>query len=137
MQPRQPVVESLAVELAEADLGDTRLDRRLVLLATSLADRAAQSFPNALDDAELEAAYRFFGNERVTPAAILAPHFRQSAKRCGQHANVLVVHDTTQFEFGGASPREGLGRLVNPGQGSSVTSRWRSVPTVNESRSAC
>lgn len=117
MPARQPVVQTLALELAEADLGDTRLDRRLVLLATSLADRAAESFPKALDDAELEAAYRFFGNERVTPEAILAPHFRQSAKRSSQHDDILVVHDTTQFEFGGDSPREGLGRLVNPGQG--------------------
>jgi hypothetical protein len=117
MPVRQPVVQTLALELAEADLGDTRLDRRLVLLATSLADRAAESFPKALDDAELEAAYRFFGNERVTPEAILAPHFRQSAKRSSQHDDVLVVHDTTQFEFRGNSPREGLGRLVNPGQG--------------------
>jgi hypothetical protein len=30
---------------------------------------------------------------------------------------VLVVHDTTQFEFGGDSKREGLGRLIRPGQG--------------------
>jgi Transposase DNA-binding len=64
-------------------------------LQTSLTDHAADSFPKAPDDAELEAAYRFFGNERVTPEAILAPHLRQSAKRSSQHDHVLVVHDTT------------------------------------------
>jgi hypothetical protein len=110
-------VEALEVEVAEADLGDERLNRRLGLLVTSLADRAGESFPKALDDAELEAAYRFFGNDRVTPELILAPHFRQTAKRCSTHERVLVVHDTTQFEFGGTAHREGLGRLVNPGQG--------------------
>jgi hypothetical protein len=116
--PRQPpVVPSIADEVADADLGDARLVRRLAALATSLADRPAASFPTALDDAALEAAYRFFGNERVTPEAILAPHFRQTAKRCAEHAAVLVVHDTSQFEFQGTSSREGLGRLVNPGQG--------------------
>jgi hypothetical protein len=30
---------------------------------------------------------------------------------------VLVIHDTTQFEFPGNSKREGLGRLIHPGQG--------------------
>jgi hypothetical protein len=59
-------------------LGDGRLNRRLGLLVDSLAKRSAESFPKALYDAELEAAYRFFGNEQVTPEAILAPHFRQS-----------------------------------------------------------
>ena len=117
MPSRVQVVQALDVELADADLGDERLTRRLGLLVTSLADRAGESFPKALDDAELEAAYRFFGNERVTPEQILAPHFRQTAKRCAKHEDVLVVHDTTQFEFGGSTHREGLGRLVNPGQG--------------------
>jgi hypothetical protein len=53
----------------------------------------------------------------VTPEAILAPHLRQSAKRAHEHERVLVVHDTTQFEFGGQKRREGLGRLIRPGQG--------------------
>lgn len=114
---RAPVVQPLDRELADADLGDARLNRRLSALAVSLADRAGEGFPQALDDAELEAAYRFFGNERITPEAIYAPHFRQSAKRASGHKDVLVVHDTSQFEFNGTSPREGLGRLVNPGQG--------------------
>ncbi len=114
---RAPVVQPLDRELADADLGDARLNRRLSALATSLADRAAEGFPQALDDAELEAAYRFFGNERITPEAIYAPHFRQSAKRASGHKDVLVVHDTSQFEFNGDAPRQGLGRLVNPGQG--------------------
>lgn len=107
----------LSSELGAADLGDDRLNRRLGLLVDSLADRPAESFPKAPDDAELEAAYRFFGNASVTPEGILAPHFRQTARRAAEYRNVLVIHDTTQFEFGGASKREGLGRLIRPGQG--------------------
>src|SRR6516165_7000998 len=91
----------LSEELADAGLGDERLTRRLGILADLVAQRPDAGFPKALDDAELEAAYRFFGNDRVTPEAILAPHLRQSAKRCSTHERVLVVHDTTQFEFGG------------------------------------
>jgi len=104
-------------ELAGAELGDERLNRRLGLLADAVAEAPGAGFPKALDDAELEAAYRFFGNERVTPEAILAPHLRQSARRAAERSRVLVVHDTTQFEFGGQKKREGLGRLIRPGQG--------------------
>lgn len=110
-------VRPISAELSDAALGDARLNRRLGLLADRLADRPGESFPKALDDAELEAAYRFFGNERVSPEGILAPHVRQSARRAAGHAHVLVVHDTTQFEFPGQAKRPGLGRLIRPGQG--------------------
>ena len=105
----------LSSEFVDADLGDERLNRRLGLLVDSLAERSAESFPKALDDAELEAAYRFFGNEQVTPEAILAPHFRQSARRAAQLSRIIVAHDTTQFEFAGQKKRRGLGHLIRPG----------------------
>ena len=119
MPPRSrvAVLPALSSEVADADLGDARLTQRLGLLIDSVADRPGESFPKALDDAELEAAYRFFGNAKVTPEAILAPHFRQTVRRAATHRDVLVVHDTTEFEFGGDAKREGLGRLLRPGQG--------------------
>jgi len=117
MTQRQLEVPALSAEVGGADLGDVRLNRRLSLLADRLAERPDASFPKALNDAELEAAYRFFGNDSVSPEAILAPHFRQSARRAAEHRRVLVVHDTTEFEFPGDSKREGLGRLIRPGQG--------------------
>jgi hypothetical protein len=119
MPPRKRVaaLPALSSEVAAADLGDARLTRRLGGLVDALASRPGESFPKALDDAELEGAYRFFGNAKVTPEAILEPHFRQTVRRATAHADVLVVHDTTQFEFGGDKKREGLGRLIRPGQG--------------------
>jgi hypothetical protein len=119
MPPRKRVaaLPALSSEVAEADLGDARLTHRLGGLVDALASRPGESFPKALDDAELEGAYRFFGNPKVTFEAILAPHFRQTARRASSHRDILVVHDTTQFEFGGDKKREGLGRLIRPGQG--------------------
>lgn len=111
---REEGVPELSSELESADLGDERLNRRLGALANKLAARPQESFPNSLDDAELEAAYRFFGNDRVTPEAILAPHFRQSARRAAKRKRIIVAHDTTAFEFGGTSKREGLGHLIRP-----------------------
>jgi len=114
---RAASLPALSSEVADADLGDARLTQRLGLLIDSLADRPGESFPKALSDAELEGAYRFFGNAKVTPEAILAPHVRQTVLRATGRGDVLVVHDTTEFEFGGESKREGLGRLIRPGQG--------------------
>jgi hypothetical protein len=114
MSRKRAEIPAISTELSEADLGDERLNRRLGLLADQLAERPDESFPKALDDAQLEAAYRFFGNDRVSPEAILAPHFRQSARRAAEGERVLVVHDTTQFDFPGNSKREGLGRLIKP-----------------------
>jgi hypothetical protein len=65
MARKQIEVPSQSSELGEADLGDARLSRRLGLFADRLAERPDASFPKALDDAELEAAYRFFGNDSV------------------------------------------------------------------------
>ena len=110
----QRCVPSLAIELTDADLGDARLNRRVALLAERLSERPAEGFPKAFDDAELEAAYRFFGNEQVTPEAILAPHIRQSCRRAAELPRIIVAHDTTQFEFPGQSKRPGLGRLIKP-----------------------
>jgi len=104
----------MSAEFAGAELGDARLSKRLCSLADQLAARPSASFPKALDDAELEAAYRFFGNDEVTPEAILAPHFRQTARRAAEAARIIVVHDTTAFEFGGQSKRAGLGHLIRP-----------------------
>jgi hypothetical protein len=110
-------VPSLGAELDDAELGDRRLNRRLGSLAERLEERPGESFPKALDDAELEGAYRFFGNEKVTPEGILGPHIRQTAHRAAELKQVLVIHDTTQFEFSGETKRRGLGRLICSGQG--------------------
>ena len=73
------------------------------------------------DSAELEGAYRFFNNPRVDSEAVLAPHLRYSWKRA-VHASraggwVLAIQDTTEMRFGGIKQREGLGVLMNDGDG--------------------
>jgi len=110
-------VPQLSRELANVELGDERLNRRLGKLVDRMSERPGDSFPKAMDDAELEAAYRFFGNERVTPEAILEPHLRATVKRAEAQKRITVIHDTTEFEFPGEAQREGLGRLLRPGQG--------------------
>ena len=106
----------LARELGSAVLGDSRRSERLAHIVGRVAEHPDASFPaSSRSDAELEAVYRFFGNESVTPEAILEPHLLASVARAGTHGDVLVAHDTTHFTFEGE--REGLGRIHQMDQG--------------------
>jgi hypothetical protein len=113
----RPTID-LRREFARAELGDRRLNSRLETLVSALQDAPDRSFPSAMrTPAELEAAYRFFRNERVSMDALLAPHLDATVGRAEQAGTVLVLHDTTEFRFGGESERPGLGYLPNQGQG--------------------
>jgi hypothetical protein len=106
---RKPL-PSVSDELAGADLGDERRNRRLRRIGAVVEESPASSFPRlASSDGELEGMYRFFSNAKVTAADILAPHLAMTARRARATDDVLVVHDTTFFNFGGEVGREGLG----------------------------
>jgi hypothetical protein len=110
--------ERIGEELRGAQLGDERLSRRLSVLAERAMGTPDAGFPQMVaTDAELEGVYRFLSNERVTAEGILAPHVSATLDRAASHGAVLIVHDTTSFEFGGASPRKGLGLMIGNGQG--------------------
>jgi hypothetical protein len=73
------------------------------------------------DSAALEGAYRFFNNPRVDSDAVVAPHVGCSWQRACKAANaglwVLAIQDTTEMRFGGTMERDGLGELMNDGNG--------------------
>jgi hypothetical protein len=87
-------------ELATADLGDQRLNERFGQILESLSHRPTASIPAALGGrTELEAAYRFCDNDKVTPEKILKPHFHATTKRCCQQKVVLCAQDTSELDF--------------------------------------
>lgn len=99
-------------EFEGISLGDKRLDQRLKTIARSMETAPGESLvEQAGDVAALEATYRFFSNERVIPELIFEGHAVKTAERAAAHEHVLVVHDTTEFRFGGAKERQGLGRV--------------------------
>jgi hypothetical protein len=107
---------SLSEEMGRAELGDERRSRRLIQIVKRLETNPSQSFPRAADDdAELEGIYRFMGSAHIDCAALLEPHVAATVVRAKEAGRVLVVHDSTEFNFG-ATEREGLGRI---GQGKS------------------
>ncbi len=93
------------VEFGEAQLGDQRRTARLIQLATALGARPHASLPEAAPDAAtLKAAYRFFDNEAITPAALLGGHVMATWDRLRQCAVVLAVQDTRYHAAGLEQP---------------------------------
>lgn len=93
-------------------LGDERLGRRLAVIARAMETAPGASLvEQAGDVAALEATYRFLSNRRVMPEAVFEGHATKTARRAAAYDSVLVIHDTTEFRFGGARERQGLGRV--------------------------
>jgi hypothetical protein len=86
-------------ELATSDFGDERLDKRFNILLDRLSQKPSVSIPAACrGPSEVIAAYRFFDNERVDEAEVLKPHQDATLQRISEHAVVLLVQDTTEFD---------------------------------------
>jgi hypothetical protein len=91
---------SLKDEVCGAEFGDKRLDKRLVKVIEELGNKPAMSVPAATHGrAEMEAAYRFFDNDKVTPEKILQPHIDATRERISQTDVVLLVQDTTELDL--------------------------------------
>jgi Transposase DNA-binding/Transposase Tn5 dimerisation domain len=104
-------------EFGEAELGDVRRTRRLVTLATAMAERGSTSLPEVCEErAALQAGYRFFSNEGVRPEAILSSHVRATVERMRETRVVLAVQDTTALTYGEHAETSGLGPVARAGQ---------------------
>lgn len=101
MKTQREVLEWAKTESGGAGCGDARLNQRLGVLLTALAQAPGASIPQACNGghAEIAAAYRFFDNPASTPQNILAAHTQQSLVRIAEHATVLLVQDTTEVDM--------------------------------------
>lgn len=105
-------------EIEAVDLGDARLNHRARKVARAIASQPTLGFPQALaTEAELEGFYRLLSNEKVTPERLLAPHVEATIERLAHRNDSLVIHDKTEFRFGGVQGREGLSRVGPTGCG--------------------
>jgi len=99
-------------ELGGVNLGDQRLNRRLVTIASRFMEKPLASIPQATGGwPEAKGAYRFMDNEKVDPDAILEPHRLRTIERAAEHELVLAVGDTTMLDYTRHPATEGLGPL--------------------------
>lgn len=94
------MTDLLVDEVYGADLGDERLNQRLVRIVERFGQSPNLSIPAATTSrAEMEAAYRFFNNEKVSSDRILAPHAERTLERMAGQSVVLMVQDTTEIDL--------------------------------------
>ena len=123
-------IAAIAAELASANFDDPRLTKRLKAIVTAVGRDPAASLPSALSSAELEGAYRFFSNPRVTLGAIMAPHFEATRARVADEQRVRVLHDQTEFGYRAHGKRRGLGNRTYQG----FSGHFSLVVAADESR---
>lgn len=101
-----------AGEFSAAQLGDARLEARLVCLAGDFYAQPRAQIPQACGSrAKTKAAYRFFDHPRTTMDAILQSHYEASTARVSEHALVLAVQDTTSLNYNTQPAIENLGPI--------------------------
>jgi hypothetical protein len=104
-------IAGLVEEARASAFKDRRLRARLATIVEKLAASPSKSFPKVFNSAELEGAYRFFGNPNVNSDDILSGHYASVAAQGAAMDTVIVVHDTSQFIFDPDGERVGLGRI--------------------------
>src|ERR1700694_3294283 len=92
-------------ELAYTDLGDVRLNRRLMTTVANLAAHPTASVPEASGSkAAMKGTYRLWDSDapKVAPEAFLYSHQQRTVERivATGEATVLAVQDTTNIAIG-------------------------------------
>jgi hypothetical protein len=113
-------------ELAGCAFADARLGQRLRKLVEKMDGAIGASLPLACQDwANTKAAYRFFANERVSEAQILAGHFQATRDRfAATDGIILIIQDTTEFTFR-RERAEAIGITYSVNSGKDKAGRFR------------
>ena len=87
-------------ELSAANMGDKRLNKRLVKIASDLSSNISAPINQASGDwHSTKAAYSFFDNDKVSPEKILRPHLDNTTARMANHKVVLAIQDTSTINY--------------------------------------
>jgi Domain of unknown function (DUF4338)/Transposase DNA-binding/Transposase DDE domain len=125
-QPQGPVALEIAQglddaqwaahEFGRAQLGDQRLNDRLVHSANALAWMPGRAFCGVAqgDVAAVKGYYRLIDkpdDSQVNMEAILAPHRARTVQRMRAHSTVLCIQDGSDLNYSGLAQCEGLGSI--------------------------
>ena len=99
-------------EFENLDLGDKRLNQRLVKLCDSFSQAPESPINQACQDwHETKSAYRFFQNENVDVGQIMTAHRDKTALRAATHKTILAIQDTSYFIYTNHPKTKGLGEI--------------------------
>ena len=87
-------------EMKNVDLKDKRLNDRLTAVLSQLGGHPTASIPAACGGyAEMTAAYRLFGNEKVCFDNVLGPHVEATRRRMAEQPVVILAQDTSEIDL--------------------------------------
>ena len=105
-------------ELGEADLGDRRMNKRLLTLAEAFYARPQANIPQACQSrAETKAAYRFLDHPETSLETILESHYQATVARMSREKVILAVQDTTSLNYTAHPATENLGPIGSQKEG--------------------
>lgn len=105
-------------EFSSINLGDARLNARFMKTAAQMGELPLASINQACPSwKDSKAAYRLFSNEKCTAEEIRRAHLESTLLRIKGHPQVLVIQDSTTFNFNNHASTVGLGGI---GQRASV-----------------
>jgi hypothetical protein len=112
--PVQPT-EWIRQEFSSVDLGDKRLNQRLIRTCEQLAASPSAPIPQACSGwASTKGAYRLFDNNSIELGQIIKPHITSTFERVSQHKIVLSIQDTVFFTYNHPSA-QGIGPIGKGG----------------------
>ena len=103
--------ELAASGVGQGELGDARLNRRLVRVAERLGRNRRQHSGGLRRLGRNPGAYRLLAHEEVAWEAVLTPHWDCSIKRMRGQPVVLCVQDSTELNYTSQPGIAGLGPL--------------------------
>jgi Domain of unknown function (DUF4338)/Transposase DNA-binding/Transposase Tn5 dimerisation domain len=105
-------------EFGEAEIGDSRLNKRLLTLAQAFYAQPQANIPQACQTrAETKAAYRFLDHPETSMEAILESHYQATVARMSVEKVILAVQDTTSLNYTAHPATEGLGPIGSHQEG--------------------
>jgi len=101
-------------EFGKCDLGDKRLERRLLTVARDFFAHPTMSIPQACGNkAKTKAVYRFFDHVQVQMKSVLRGHYGATARRAQKEKLILAVQDTTELDYSLHPKTELLGPICD------------------------
>jgi hypothetical protein len=102
-------------EMAGVEVWDQRCRRSLERICEQVLARPEESFSAACGPGLRQAGSRIFGAAQMKGEKLLAGHVAQTARRCGEQAEVVVAQDTTDVNYTTHKGTRGLGPInANP-----------------------
>lgn len=107
-----------AEEFETIDLGDKRLNHRIIHIVENLGLSPGRTIPQTFKSwREIKACYNFFSNDLVSERKLFAPHIEKTIERIKEHPVVLLPSDTTDINYTTKESMTGKERLANKQNG--------------------